>query len=205
MSTKWIIDTGHGGMLWGCYLTKGKRSPGKLTVDDPGVFEGEFNRNMATSIMLGMSDARIIPGRCDASIRTRIKAINQVCAQYDDVALVSIHANASRSILGRPKWTDAEGFRVFHARKASGRSRHLASMVDKELSFVNMTDDTHLYHRSIAARNYAILRKTKCPAILVECFFMTSPVEARYMSKAGNRVAMSTGITKGMTRYERSL
>ena len=194
---KWIIDAGHGGMLWDCYLTRGKRSPGKKTRADFGVFEGDFNRAIARMIMVvnKRDNLRVIPGICDASLRERINAINQVYARYGpDVALISVHANASRWA----KWTPASGFRVFHARVASGRAKHLARLIDASLS----ADITTIPRREILSRNWAILKKTKCPAVLIECGFMTSEADVTQLANVDFRHQYARAIVAAMATYE---
>lgn len=194
---KWIIDAGHGGMLWDVYLTKGKRSPGKVSRSDAGVFEGEFNRYIANR--LRVRDCRVLTSACDTSVRERVRCVNMAAKAYEDIALVSIHANAARG----NKWSDAKGFRVFHARWASEQSKRLATLVDEELRAMNRRhglDD--LNGRSVAARNYKILRATKCPAVLVECGFMTNEYEVSLLANAGHRWSIADAILKAMERYE---
>jgi hypothetical protein len=213
----WLLDPGHGGMVFGEYLTPGKRSPGV----PPGVFEGKFNRRVCQLIQAEYETAvrnnpeksedthRILtltPGPINVPLlrkkgqggQCRIEFINDICRRFkgEHVALISIHANASP----RSGWSSANGHRVFVSKKASKNSRLLSRKVDWYMSQI-----TELERRPIKAVNHHITTLTKCPAILVECAFMTNRADAVFLASRDGQIQIALANYAGMMGYENAL
>lgn len=187
---KWLIDAGHGGVALGVYMTAGKRSPEV----PPGILEGQFNRRVAR-LLLAPNVIQLNPGPHDIPVGTRVKTVNAIAAGAGEpVALISIHANASG--YGN-RWTDAQGFRVFHSRWASRESKLMADLMHK--AFVE-SEKIPPSNRDPLGRNYTILWRTKCPSILIECGFMTSLRDVKYLSVPSH---VAAAIAGGMRKIER--
>ncbi len=193
---KWLLDPGHGGMTFGQYLTPGKRSPEV----PPGIYEGEFNRAVCSLIQQRDPESIIViaPGPINIPLASRVSYANQVVRRFknEHVALISIHANAAR----KKGWSDANGYRVFHSRKASKKSIILASMVESQMYACTPFD-----RRPRKAVNHTITTKTKCPACLVECGFMTNKEDATLLADWGVQAQISDAIYRAMKDYEAQL
>lgn len=165
---KLLIDCGHGGSVNGYPTTKGKRSP----FIPPGIIEGDFNRAIASNVA-GKIDAIVLnPGPYPITLKDRVTWINEIISGSDEkYFLLSIHANAAWN---KREWHPANGARVFFYSKENQIFAHRLSE-----SVSVMTD---LYVRPPKHMNLYIIKKVKCPALLIECGFMTSLEDVKYMS-----------------------
>ena len=192
----WLLDPGHGGMSFGEYLTPGKRSPAM----PPGIYEGEFNRSVCGLIQQRDPDNILViaPGPINVPPKARVSYVNQLCRRLkgEHVALISVHANAARG----KGWSDANGYKVFHSKRASKHSKFLASIVDDHMGVC-----TPFERRPIEAVNHTITTQTDCPAILTECGFMTHLGDAELLADWGVQAQLSDAIFRAMNEYEAQL
>lgn len=198
---KFLIDAGHGGMLFGRYMTAGKRSPSV----PPGIYEGEFNRIVAAQLTYYMYDAIAInPGPIDIPLRARVNTINKIVASLDDdVVSVSIHANAA----GRAGWSSASGFRVFYPfalwdADRRRKSKLLAECINS--AFVS----NHMIpygERAPKRAKFTMIAKPRCPAVLVECGFMTNIYDADFMASRRGQSEITLSISRGLDLYKKEL
>lgn len=95
---------------------------------------------------------------------------------------ISIHAN-SASI------TSAEGMEVFHfegsVQGAAAARRALDSML---ATFPGHRD------RGVKTANFAVLRLTLMPAILVECEFLSNPTQLQFLADPNNQAGLAQAI-----------
>jgi N-acetylmuramoyl-L-alanine amidase len=172
----WCLDNGHGGMIAGVYQTKGKRSPEV----PPGVYEGEFNRDIVKRVMglcqrAGIDAVDIVPEQSCVTLAERVRRANAVHRKKNNVLFISVHANAFGNT-----WNPAQGVSVFCQPGTTARlkeSRRLAGMLQERL-----VARTGCVDRGVREGNLFVLRKTVMPAILSENGFMTNPEEARRLA-----------------------
>jgi len=191
---KWIIDPGHSGLVDGFYLTQGKRSPEV----PPGIYEGEFNRNIAFYIEhLREGDTVITAqGPLNPTLASRTAFANMLHKKFGNCALISIHANAAQG----NGWSPAQGLTVFTHPQPSPRSATLASLLEDELNRVNYT-----YSRGIRKARFTMLTKTQCPSVLLELGFMTNKEEAERLADHYTQLKIAEAISRAMTSYEEML
>ena len=154
---KIIIDAGHGPE------TAGKRSPdGTLR---------EFHFNEATAIhvkkLLTTEGFTVIfshDNSCDVTLSERISLANKLRVS----AFISIHANAFGN-----DWNQAQGIETYTCLNPSETSTRMANLVQQALIM-----RTGRKNRGVKKGDFAVLRETTMPAILVECGFMTNKKEA---------------------------
>lgn len=180
---KFAIDAGHGNN------TPGKRSPDGL------LREFHFNNPVALEVtrILRMEYGQevINPydvlGITDTPLNTRVQRAN--AARVD--AFISIHANAAGS-----GWNTAEGIETFiyNVGDQPG-SMKLAANVQTQL-----IRDTGRKNRGVKRANYAVLRETNMPAILIECGFMTSRTENELLKSDSYRKLAARAIAKGIAQ-----
>lgn len=198
---KVLIDAGHGGLCFGHYMTRGKRSPGKKTAGDEGIFEGEFNRQVAKYLRCVSSGSMmerylvINPGPIDICLKDRVKFVNDFCKKEKDTILISIHANASPA----KGWSRANGSVVFHSTRASSKSKLLAKCVRTGL------DQLPLKSGGIKKAPHYITTKTSCPAILIECGFMTNRKNAAFLSTGKGQRLIYWYIAEGIENYHEKI
>ena len=185
---KILIDNGHG------ENTPGKRSP------DGKFREYLYAREMATSIerrllMQGYDVELITREMIDVPLEERARRVNEICGRVGagNVVLVSIHCNASRN----GEWGKARGWSAYTS-KGKTKSDELATMLYVEAA-KNFTGQTIRKEFSDGdpdwEEGFYILRKTKCPAVLTENFFMDNEQDLAYInSKEGYEAVVTTHV-----------
>ena len=81
----------------------------------------------------------------------------------------------------------------------TSKSRALASYVQDRC-----IKKTRCNSRGVKFARYAVLRRSKNPAILVECGFVSNSYERNRMKTAKYRQAMAEGIGEGIIKYKKS-
>ena len=168
---KIIIDAGHGPE------TAGKRSPdGTLR---------EFHFNEATAIhvkkLLTTEGFTVIfshDNSCDVTLSERISLANKLRVS----AFISIHANAFGN-----DWNQAQGIETYTCLNPSETSTRMATLVQQALIM-----RTGRKNRGVKKGDFAVLRETTMPAILVECGFMTNKRRSNFTEKHSLSTAMCT-------------
>jgi N-acetylmuramoyl-L-alanine amidase len=175
-----IIDAGHGPN------TAGKRSPdGKLR---------EFHFNSAVAEILkhcllleGVDVIYSHENGRDVPLQDRISIANRLNAD----AFVSIHANAYGT-----NWNDAQGIETYMYPQASKRTTALTELIHNSLILA-----CGRKNRGVKSANFAVLRDTKMPAVLVECGFMTNREEAALLLSKAYRVQCARAISFGILNW----
>lgn len=192
---KYFLDPGHSGRAFGHYLTPGKRSP----QIPPGFYEGVVNRQICKHITDIKTDAyevvNLAPGFINIPLRTRVQNVNQLVRRLgpdEPCALISIHCNAS----AKKGWSAANGFAVFMEFGADNKTRTLAGLVHSYYGRQGTFKD-----RGIKQANFSIIKKVKCPAILVECGFMTNLDDARKLQDPLTQIRIARAIHDAMTDF----
>lgn len=198
---KILIDNGHG------ENTPGKRSP------DGKFREYLYAREVATSIerrllMQGYDVELITRETIDVPLEERARRVNEICGRVGagNVVLVSIHCNASKN----GEWGKARGWSAYTS-KGKTKSDELATMLYVEAA-KNFTGQTIRKEFSDGdpdwEEGFYILRKTKCPAVLTENFFMDNEQDLAYiLSKDGYEAVVTThvdAIKKYVEEYEKA-
>lgn len=175
-----ILDSGHNEQ------TQGKRS------DDGTIVEWEYTYLLAEAIreklllradlnVMHLDNDRSRNGRTDSEeLNWRVRlanAISDTNAKIGlDTMLISIHLDAHAN-------KEACGATVYIAEKASKATKMLSSYFATNIRKHHLEGNRAC---QIRTGNFAILRDTKCPAILVECAFMTNEHDKNFLkSKEG--------------------
>jgi len=187
--TIFLLDPGHG------IDTAGKRSP----FVPPGVYEWEFNRDIARRICDEAPNRNIqvnnlVPELNSVTLEERVNRANSIYGDDPDVVFVSIHANA----YGDGKaWSDsAHGATVFVYHSCSQKSLDLAEHLSSDVSHAGEFND-----RGVKEANFYVLKKTIMPAVLVESGFMTSSSDATKLASEYWRQEIAMGYIKGFERF----
>ena len=170
-----VIDNGHGGVINGVPQTNGKRSPdfGKGIL-----YEGESNRRLSKKVVQGLkksalSSYMLVPELKDISLSTRVERVNALAKNYD-VIFISIHSDAftSEGANGWSAWT------YF----GQTRSDKVASILYKNAkkSKIKVREDNSDGDPDKEA-NFYVLKRTICPAVLIENLFMTNEKDYNFL------------------------
>jgi N-acetylmuramoyl-L-alanine amidase len=163
-----ILNNGHGGIINGIYQTQGKRSP---QWEKGILYEGAFNRWIVNKLIQKLDSCNmryfhVCPELEDIPLETRSKRVNDI-AVNNDYWLLEVHANAGQ---GR-------GIEVFTSIGQSFSdtiASHMISLFDDLI--VNVRKDFTDNDPDKEADFY-MLKKTNCPAMLLECGFMDNKLD----------------------------
>lgn len=187
-----IIDPGHGGEDGGAVAPDGtKESEINLDIaqriDALSRFCGVPTVMTRTSDMIEYPDsARTTASRKAADQKARVALINAV----EHGILLSVHQNKYPA-------SGPRGPQVFYA--ATEGSRQLG-----ELTQQTMTDV--LYPQNIRTAiqipsSIYLMKHVRCPAILVECGFLSNPAECALLQQADYRLKTAVVLTAACVQY----
>ncbi len=170
---KIFIDPGHGGT-----------NPGAIGVN--GAVESEINLDVALRLgrILRQAGYTVDYSRTDdttVSLSRRAMLANEWGADY----FVSIHCNFNTN----PVYTGCE---TFFYREGTVAQR-FAIAVNNALA-----EETGLTNIGTFQANFAVLRLTSMPAILVELALLSNPSDAQQLSEASFRQRCAQGIANGI-------
>ena len=192
---KVLIDNGHG------LNTPGKRSP------DGTFLEASYNREIAKRIVADLIDKDydaqlLVPEDHDIPLSERAKRVNTVCSVLgkSNVILVSIHVNAAGN---GSKWLNATGWSVYTCKGQTASDKLAECLCQAAIkNFPGRRIRTDMSDGDFDwEEGFYILRKSLCPAVLTENFFMDSQSDLEYLqSRAGKQAIIDTHI-EGIVEY----
>jgi N-acetylmuramoyl-L-alanine amidase len=182
-----VLDPGHD------YKTAGKRSP------DGTLLEYEFNQAVAdlAAEIISKNGIKVIKTKekgwtCGSSsasaqgsdLTRRANVANNAKADL----FISIHANAASN-----SWSSAKGWEV-HCYPNSKSGMSLSQLaVSNMYPFIAKQG---VNNRGIKQSDFAVVRLTHMPAILLECGFFTNQEECAKLKTQAFRLACAQGIAK---------
>ena len=192
---KIFIDNGHG------LMTAGKRSP-------DGLFREPFyNREIARRVVADLRDRGLdaellVPEDDDISLAERVRRINAACFLLgkQNVILVSIHVNAAGN---GSKWLNTTGWSVYTCKGQTASDKLAECLCQAAIkNFPGRRIRTDMSDGDMDwEEGFYILRKSLCPAVLTENFFMDSRSELEYLqSRAGKQAVVDTHV-EGVVEY----
>ncbi|HSK81284.1 MAG TPA: N-acetylmuramoyl-L-alanine amidase [Thermoanaerobaculia bacterium] len=174
---KICIDPGHGGA-----------DPGAIgTTPDRNLDEKTFTLSVSLFLRDELRDAGhtvIMTRQQDVFVGLADRAA--LANQSDADLFISIHANAAAT-------PEPEGMEVFcfpgSVRGRDAATRVLESMVAEFPGHRN---------RGVKEANFAVLRLSGMPAILVECEFLTNPAQLEFLADEGNQRRLAAAIARAV-------
>jgi N-acetylmuramoyl-L-alanine amidase len=194
-----VVDAGHGGGDSGA-LNNGLREK-DLALDTALRVERHLRR-LGFSVVLTRRDDRFL------ELFERAHIANQI----PRALFVSIHFNDNTTASG-------DGIETFYAvqktafptREWSLKTAFLEAPepppIDQGAAFAQCIQDTLIArlgvtNRGAKPRQLAVVRLTRCPAVLVEGGFLNNPVEARKLAQAAYREDLAAAIAEGVAIYQ---
>ena len=192
---KILIDNGHG------LDTPGKHSP-------DGTFrEAIYTRQIAKRIVSDLQDRDydaelLVPEDDDISLIERVRRVNAACFLLgkQNVILVSIHVNAAGN---GSKWLNATGWSIYTCKGQTASDKLAECLCQAAIkNFPGRRIRTDMSDGDFDwEEGFYILRKSLCPAVLTENFFMDSQSDLEYLqSRAGKQAIIDTHI-EGIVEY----
>ena len=185
--------------------TPGKRSP------DGKFLEYAYNREIATRIVADLTDRGhnaqlLVPEPEDIPLSERVRRINAHCNTLgkSNVILISIHVNAAGN---GTKWLNATGWSVFTCSGQTESDKLAECLCESAIkNFPGRRIRTDMSDGDMDwEEGFYILRKSWCPAVLTENFFMDNHSDLEYLqSRAGKQAVVDTHV-EGIVEYLSSL
>lgn len=186
-----LIDNGHG-----CD-TDGKYSPDGMLREF--AWARQEARMLAEMLRLKGYDARrIVTEETDIPLAERVRRVNAVCRQAGakNVVLVSIHVNAAGDGSG---WMPASGWSVYVSSKnASMKSKALAKAMLRRAKEARLLGNRCVPGAGYWEGNFAMVRDTDCPAVLVENLFMDNKVDVALLQSDEGREKLAKVMADGI-------
>lgn len=168
-----VIDPGHGGHDKGGQW--GQVYEKHLTLDTSLRLENELKKRGFKTVVTRRSDYFI-------SLPERVR----ITSRYSNAIFVSIHYNYT--------WKeDVSGLETFYN---TPQSQALASNVH-----TGMMRKMRLINRGVKFSRFYVIRNNTCPAILVECGFVSNSSERSKMKAAWYRQNLAEGIAQGVANF----
>ena len=170
-----VLDPGHGGRDYGARY--GSLREKDLNLDVAKRVERLLRRKGISTYLTRRSDYFV-------SLSTRASRANR----YRNSIYVSIHFNSARN-------RSATGIETFYL---SSRGRSLGYQIQRRL-----VSRLGARNRGLKKRGFAVLRKTRSPAVLVECGFLTNSWERKRCRSSAYRQRVAQAISDGIAYYRR--
>ncbi|MBP3577760.1 MAG: N-acetylmuramoyl-L-alanine amidase CwlD [Lachnospiraceae bacterium] len=184
-----VVDAGHGG-----------KDPGKVGANDE--LEKDINLSIALRLksLLEQNDVIVVLTRAEdkdlaseqaqnrknEDLRARAKLVEETAP----AVLVSIHQNSFPD-------ESVDGAQVFYY-SGSEKGKLLGNIVQERLK-KEIDDGNHRIAK--ANKEYYLLKKAECPAIIVECGFLSNPKEAELLTTEAYREKIAFAIALGIMEY----
>lgn len=190
--TYYIIDAGHGGEDGGAVSSTGT-AESDINLSVAKRVEGTLSflgKNTAMTRSDGQavysSDAVTLRQKKRSDLKNRAAMING----YDDALLISIHQNSLPSV------PSVHGAQAFY--NTVNGAQPLAAEVQQSLNEgLNIGNEKTI--KKIDSTIY-LMRQVDCPAILVECGFLSNDGEARLLTQDAYQKKLAVAIAAGVVR-----
>jgi len=179
-----IIDPGHGGHDVGTQSTGKPRYQEKSLNLVTAQFVKSYLQQMGYRVLMTREDDRFI------SLEKRTKMANE----QKPVLFVSIHYNSAPS-------AEAQGIEVFYYQSQENKMRTNKSKKLAQAILQYTLIETHAKSRGVKQGNFAVIRETNMPAILIEGGFLTNESEMQKIKDPAYLKKMAKGIVEGINEY----
>ena len=188
-----ILDPGHG-----------ENTPGKCS-PDMSFYEWKWTRMFAERLKTELEAQEYtvfltVNSDYDYSLSTRASRANSIISTYGagNCIFISLHNNAAGD---GSKWYNATGWEVYSTvgkTNSDSLAECLATEVEKE--GIKLRSDMTDGDRD-KERNFTVIYKTNCPALLTENMFMDSKTDLQFLqSEEGIRKLLNIHIN-GINKY----
>lgn len=184
-----VIDAGHGG-----------KDPGKVGIN--GALEKDINLHIALRLksLLEQNGVVVVLTREEDKDLASEQAVSRknedlraraaLISEAEPVVMVSIHQNSYPE-------EDVDGAQVFYF-AGSEAGKQLGTIVQNSLKS-EIDDGNHRVAK--ANKEYYLLKKASCPAVIVECGFLSNPGEAALLTTEEYQEKLAFAIHLGIMEY----
>jgi len=179
-----VIDAGHGGDDFGTHSLGSPKYQEKYLNMSTALLVKSFLQKFGYKVLLTRTDDTFIP------LDKRALFANDKNSRL----FVSIHYNSAPN-------KDAEGIEIFFYRNQECQQRSVQSKQLAQYILDKIIQNTNAKSRGVKHGNYAVLRETKMPAVLIEGGFLTSTKEMEKIKDPTYLKSLALGIAQGVQNY----
>jgi N-acetylmuramoyl-L-alanine amidase len=179
-----MLDAGHGGEDFGTHSLSKPRYQEKYLNMSAAMMVKHFLQQFGFEVLMTRSDDTFI------SLEQRAMLANEQKPRV----FVSIHFNSAPS-------ADAEGIEVFYFRNEENKARMNKSKALAQSILDKTIQNTQAKSRGVKHGNYAVIRETTMPAVLIEGGFLTNASEMEKIKNASYLKSLALGIAQGIQEY----
>lgn len=186
--TTFIIDAGHGGEDGGAVSTTGIYESHlnleiALRLEDLLHFLGADTRMIRSEDISVYTEGNTIAQRKVSDIRRRVEIVKET----PNAVLLSIHQNH----FSQSKYRGAQ---VFYAEGSEDLARSIQQTIAAQV-------DRNNHRQCKAAQNIYLMEHITCPAVLVECGFLSNPAEELLLRDGNYQKKLVAAIACGVLAY----
>nr|MBA3815843.1 N-acetylmuramoyl-L-alanine amidase [Parachlamydiaceae bacterium] len=179
-----VIDPGHGGVDYGTNsLIKPKVHEKYLNLTTAEMLK-KYLEQYGYKVVMTRNDDTFI------SLENRAEFANNLNTKL----FVSVHYNSAPNIL-------AEGVEVFYYRTDTDKSRVSESKLLAQCVLDKILKNTKANSRGVKHGNFAVIRRTKMPAILVEGGFLSNTEEMNKIKTQAYQKKIAQSIAQGIKDF----
>lgn len=179
-----VIDAGHGGDDLGTRSVSKPKYHEKSLNLTTAIVLSDFLQNMGYQTVMTRSQDEFIP------LQKRADFANDKNADL----FVSVHYNSAPA-------KQAEGVEVFYYKSDENKSRTSESRKLAASILAQVTKLTEAKSRGVKHGNFAVIRETKMPAVLIEGGFLTNEGEMEKIRNPAYVKSVAWGIAQGVHAY----
>lgn len=179
-----VIDAGHGGKDFGTNSPSNPKYLEKNLTLSTAFMLRNYLQQMGYEILLTRDDDTFIP----------LDERAQIANEQKPKAFISVHYNHADS-------KDAAGIEVYYYKSDDNKTRSSSSKLLAESILTNVIHSTKAKSRGVKHGNFAVIRETKMPAILIEGGFLSNEGEMEKIKKASYLKQLAWGIANGLDEY----
>jgi N-acetylmuramoyl-L-alanine amidase len=189
-----VIDAGHGGYDNGATSADGRYLEKNLALEISKKIQ-QLAPSYNVNVEMTRTDDNL-PGNA-TTIREGLVARTDFAKQKNADLFVAIHVSAT----GEPTTTQS-GFEIYVSRNENNnikQSRQFGAAVVQELSKIYATNTVLLQRES---KGIWVLEQSPCPALVIECGFITNDKDVAFFSNSSNQEAVANKILEGIVNYK---
>lgn len=179
-----VIDAGHGGEDMGTKSLSGPKYEEKSLTLSTSLFLKTYLQQMGYQVKMTRANDRFIPLDQRALFANECK-----CSLF-----ISLHYNSAPS-------KEADGIEIYYYKSPEDKNRSDRSRLLAEAVLKRMLSNTSAHSRGIKHGNFAVIRETKMPAILIEGGFMTNAEEMEKIKDPSYLKRLSWGVAQGIDDF----
>lgn len=179
-----VIDPGHGGEDMGTRSLSGPKYEEKSLALSTSLMLRTYLQQMGFEVKMTRSTDRFI------ALDKRASFANE----HDPDLFVSVHYNSAPS-------KEADGIEIYYYKSSEDKKRSDKSKLVAEIVLKRMISNTSAHSRGVKHGNFAVIRETKMPAILIEGGFMTNQEEMAKIKDPSYLKQLAWGIAQGIDDF----